>query len=802
MKSEESTQYRQAGRELCGDAVEYRILIEEASDGIHTYDLHGNIIDSNSKLCEMLGYTKSELLHLNVKDLIPAEDLILNPIRFDDLKAGKTLIRERRLLHKDGSVLHVEISGRLIREGVLQSIIRDISERKNAEEKLRQNEERLRNLFEASQDGIVVEENEIITYVNKSYTKMFGYDECKELVGQHISMVISSEDVDRVTQFGRNRLDGGQSPVKYEFKGKRKNGSLIAVEASVSTSNVGGHVYITTMIRDITERQRMEMLIAAQKQSLEMVVKGSPLTAVLNYLAQVIEQQSDGQTAASILLLNEHGRFYNGASPSLSEKYLRAINNLKADLNVGTCSAAAASKQTVITPDIAADPNWRGLAHLPLEEGFKSAWSMPIMSRNGDVLGTFGSYFRECREPSAKEFQAVEILASTAALAIEGKKMEKELRSSENQLRLIADTIPLLISYVDNDLRYRFVNQTYIDWFEKKREKIIGRHLPEVLGKVAFRKLLPEIERALSGEEVVFERLIPYKSGEKFVHCNYIPKFDPLNGKVLGFYAFVQDISERKRTQEELRRSRDQMEIRVRERTHELEESNQARINVLQQLMTAQEDERQRIARDLHDQLGQQMTALRLKLEILKKLGVDNALLSEQIIETIKIARQIDSDVDFLAWQLRPAALDDLGIIAALDYYIKQWSKNFDIPASFDAKRLGRTRLAPDVETTLYRIAQEALNNVFKHAHADRVNVFLEAGIDFVVLIIEDKGSGFENSEQPFAIDGAKNLGLIGMRERAALAGGSLEIETAIGEGTTIYAKFPISGKSKGEENE
>jgi PAS domain S-box-containing protein len=491
-------------------------------------------------------------------------------------------------------------------------------------------------------------------------------------------------------------------------------------------------------------------------------------------------------------LLDEQGHLHNGASPSLSKKYLQAIENLKADPNIGTCSAAAATGRLVVTPDITSDPKWHGLAHLSLAQGFKSAWAMPITARDGRVLGTFGSYFRERREPSAAERQTVEILARTAALAIEGKQLEEELRRSENQLRLIADTIPLLISFVDRDQHYRFVNQTYIDWFGKPAEQIIGRHLSETIGKDAYRELLPEIEKVLAGEKVVFERLVPYKSGERFAHVDYIPKFDSSSGQVTGFYVFVQDITEQKNTQEELRRSRDDLETRVAQRTRELEESNQARIKVLQQLVTVQEDERRRIARDLHDQLGQQMTALRLNLEILKKMcGGDDALY-KQVDETQKVARQIDADVDFLAWQMRPATLDDLGIVAALEHYVGQWSKNFKISAKFDADRFGETQVNSEVETNLYRIAQESLNNIYKHAQASRVNVFLEAVDDFAALIIEDDGVGFEKDEQAFGGKRAQGIGLIGMRERAALVGGSLEIESAKGAGTTVYAKFPV----------
>ncbi|HEX8292091.1 MAG TPA: PAS domain S-box protein, partial [Pyrinomonadaceae bacterium] len=116
--------------------AKYRLLMEQASDGIHTYDLSGDIVETNTKLCEMLGYTREELLRLNVADLIPPEDLAAAPLRFGELQSGRTLLTERLLRRKDGTLLPVEISGRMIREGVLQSIVRDISERKRAEDAL------------------------------------------------------------------------------------------------------------------------------------------------------------------------------------------------------------------------------------------------------------------------------------------------------------------------------------------------------------------------------------------------------------------------------------------------------------------------------------------------------------------------------------------------------------------------------------------------------------------------------------------------------------------------------------------
>jgi signal transduction histidine kinase len=213
-------------------------------------------------------------------------------------------------------------------------------------------------------------------------------------------------------------------------------------------------------------------------------------------------------------------------------------------------------------------------------------------------------------------------------------------------------------------------------------------------------------------------------------------------------------------------------------------------------LVRTQEDERRRIARDLHDQMGQQLTALRLKLETLKISAGKGEDSSAQVEQIQAIARQIESDIDFLAWELRPAALDDIGLVATLAGYIKNWSKHFNIPADFHSNGLDNQRLFPEVENNLYRIAQEALNNVYKHAQATRVDVMLERRDHHAVLIIEDDGVGFLPSETP---DASQGIGLVGMRERAAILGGTLEIESAPGTGTTLFVRVPATFVKEGE---
>ena len=218
------------------------------------------------------------------------------------------------------------------------------------------------------------------------------------------------------------------------------------------------------------------------------------------------------------------------------------------------------------------------------------------------------------------------------------------------------------------------------------------------------------------------------------------------------------------------------------------------RVHMLTRLVVAQEDERRRMARELHDELGQQMTALRLTLETLKAAAIDRHDLQSQIEMLQEMARQLDEDVAFRLRGLRSTALETRGLAAALREYVGNWSQHFSLPLRLHTNVSGDDRLPPDVEGTMYRVAQEALNNVLKHARAAHVDVALERHADHLSLIIEDDGVGFDPSNAPNASQG---LGLVGMRERAALIGADLQVESTAGCGTTVFLRVPLAEMSQ-----
>jgi signal transduction histidine kinase len=209
----------------------------------------------------------------------------------------------------------------------------------------------------------------------------------------------------------------------------------------------------------------------------------------------------------------------------------------------------------------------------------------------------------------------------------------------------------------------------------------------------------------------------------------------------------------------------------------------------------AQEDERRRIAREMHDQFGEQLTALGHRIASLKSAAAGQSELHEPIEALQIVAQQLDRDVDHLVWELRPTALDDLGLRAALSNYVQTWSARAGISAELHASGLLDDRLGSEAETTLYRIAQEALTNVAKHSRAKNVELILERRADHVLLIVEDDGAGFDPAV------GTQGFGLLGMQERASLVGASLEIESALGQGTTILVRMaaaPAAGSVTG----
>ena len=230
----------------------------------------------------------------------------------------------------------------------------------------------------------------------------------------------------------------------------------------------------------------------------------------------------------------------------------------------------------------------------------------------------------------------------------------------------------------------------------------------------------------------------------------------------------------------------------------ELKRREELRTQLLDKTISAQEEERKRIARELHDETSQALTSLLVTIRVMEESS-DPSDLRKRAQEARAIAGGALTAVHNLARELRPSALDHFGLAAALERYSQEYAARHRLAVDFQSIGLDGMRLPSRVETALYRIAQEALTNVARHASAQRVTVLLERRRDRVVVIVEDDGRGFDPTRiEAENVDGA-GLGLFGMRERATLCGGILTIESSEGHGTAVFVEVPLdSGVPEG----
>jgi PAS domain S-box-containing protein len=358
------------------------------------------------------------------------------------------------------------------------------------------------------------------------------------------------------------------------------------------------------------------------------------------------------------------------------------------------------------------------------------------------------------------------------------KNAQQRITSQRDLLKVTLASIGDAVIATDTEGRITFLNgaaEELTGWTESES---IGKPLASVISIVNEDKseeAANPVTNVLSTGRVVGlanHSLLVTKDGRKVpIDSSAAPIKH--NGKIRGVVLVMSDVTERKAAE----RSRRETEI-------------------MHRLVAAQEAERHRIARDLHDHLGQQMTALRLQIESLTDECKEDDRLTKAINDVKASAVGIDRDLSFLSWELRPTELEDLGLVNALGSFVREWSRQHGIAAEFHAFTASfeyeDERLPEPIETNLYRITQEALNNVRKHAAARNVSVLLQVK-EQVTLIIEDDGLGFESSGD--WRDGSKpgRLGLLSMHERTALLKGDLEIDSSRGSGTTVRARVPLA---------
>jgi two-component system sensor histidine kinase UhpB len=423
-------------------------------------------------------------------------------------------------------------------------------------------------------------------------------------------------------------------------------------------------------------------------------------------------------------------------------------------------------------------PDSQGIGTLTRMHAEKPGLPIVVLSSVDDEVLGLQLLRAGAQDYLVKEEMTGSLLRRSLRYAVERKRAEVELRRSEIFLESIVENIPDMI-FVKDARELRFVR------FNKAGEELLGHARRNLIGKSDydffptdeadfFTRADRDVLRNREVLDIPEEPILTKGKGLRYLHTKKIPILDE-NDHPLYLLGISEDITERKRAENELQRSFELLRT------------------LSQRLEVVREQERTRIARELHDELGVRMTCMKMDLSRLLAMMREPLFPREKMEEKIRsMGTEVDTtiaEVQRLASELRPGLLDDLGLVAAIEWQCQDFERRSGIrcfcEASFD-----EIKISPSRATAAFRICQEALINVARHAKATFVRVLVKESGDDVLIEIQDNGQGIPAEK----VNEAGSLGLLGMKERSMAIGGRLEIAGWPGKGTTVTLRFPCGG--------
>ncbi|MEH2349758.1 MAG: AAA family ATPase [Nostoc sp.] len=407
-------------------------------------------------------------------------------------------------------------------------------------------------------------------------------------------------------------------------------------------------------------------------------------------------------------------------------------------------------------------------ATIPIE-----VWGTPVFDEQGKVAYAIGAFEDITERKQAEHLLAnynrtleqqvaqrtADLQKSEAAL----RDVYDKLRLREQELRLITDALPVLISYVDANQRYRFVNHTHEVWFNLSRDEILGKYVHELLGETVYQRVEPFINQVFEGQTVTLEAEIPFSLGKRCISATLIPDCDrprdsaksDRDAQIRGFYCLITDISEQRNAA-----------LRERKRAEHA--------SIL--------EERNRMAREIHDTLAQTLTGILLNVGAATQVLTDDLEATQAHLEMVEdLARTGLAEARRSVAALRPQLLEDGSLHSALCHLVTQMRASADTSVIYEIKGTAYPMPA-EIENNLLRIGQEALTNAIKYAAACEIRVELVYENTQCILRVKDDGRGFGVATIP-PVGG---FGLLGMSERAEHIGAQLSILSQPGQGTEI----------------
>ena len=623
-----------------------------------------------------------------------------------------------------------------------------------------------------SSNDVIISKNldGVISTWNRAAQQLFGYSEA-EAIGQPITIIIPA-DLHEEEQDILRRVRNGDRIEHYETRRVTRDGRTLDVSITISPvrDDTGAIVGASKILRDVTESKRARAALQDSERRLARLQSIS--TGLISESAQ--ESMFAQILDAAIELMSADASSIQMLAPDGESLTLFGWKNFHSDSAAfwhrvtadaaSTCGVALRNNVRVLVSDVDLCEFMAGTQDLEeyRRSGIRAVQSTPLWSRVGRPLGMISTHWHAPHTPPENDFRLFDVLARQAADLIERARSEAALREREEQFRFIADTAPVIVWMSDVSKDCTYLNRTWL--------KVTGQPFDAALGNGWMDRIHPgDVAQCWESYTRAFERRESFQmdfrlrrsDGEyRWMVSTGAPQYRG-DGSFAGYIGFAIDVTERRLAAEAL-----------------------ATFN--ERLIDAQEEERSRIARELHDDIGQRLAVLSIDLGALARAGAPATEGRQKIEEAREEVISIATDVQELSHRLHPARLQHLGIAAAAAELCREVSRDRAVEISFNAEGVPEG-VSRNVAVCLYRVAQEALQNAIKHSGTRKIDVTLRGGVDHIELIVRDFGAGFEVSTTE-----RRGLGLTSMQERARAVHGRLVISSEPQHGTTIHASVPL----------